>query len=43
VTIHETGTGNQEPDDTDPDDPHAGCWQPHLGPHGPADCNGQPL
>jgi hypothetical protein len=24
-------------------DPHAGCWQPHLGPDGPEDCNGRPL
>lgn len=37
--------GSLPPDegpDTD-DDPHAGCYQPHAGPDGYTDCDGQPL
>jgi hypothetical protein len=34
-----------EPDDEQPDqDPHAGCYLPHLDSHGDyVDCDGRPL
>jgi hypothetical protein len=32
------------PGGADPEeDPHAGCYQPHLGPDGYQDCDGRPL
>jgi hypothetical protein len=36
--------GRQEPDDIDPDDPHAGCSEPHRDSTGDyIDCDGRPI